>query len=72
MATADSSLIARAPFHNYPWDFLDLNFKKNKNYMGCGQKKGNEMKDRNNLNEFWVFLNHGTNEGAGSPKEGFW
>jgi hypothetical protein len=56
MAAADPPLIARAPFHNYPWDFLDLKFKnKNKN-MGGGQKKGDEMKGKNNLNEFcWVF-----------------
>jgi hypothetical protein len=28
MAAADPSLIARAPFHNYPWDFLDLKLLK--------------------------------------------
>jgi hypothetical protein len=39
--------------------------------MGGGQKKGDEMKGRNNLNEFWVFFYHSTNVGAGSPKEGF-
>jgi len=27
MAATNSSLIARAPFHNYPGDFLDLKFK---------------------------------------------
>jgi hypothetical protein len=30
MAAADPPLIARAPFHNYPLDFLDLKFKKKK------------------------------------------
>jgi hypothetical protein len=33
--------------------------------------KGDEMKGRNKLNEFWVFFYLVTNVGACSPKAGF-